>query len=198
MPIEALKNLSPKERMIWEEVFKRLKETMSEESAAKRAWGAVKKYKQKHNKAKSSGIKTKYYIKSKSNFSDNQDYFAEIIFGGTKIDEDGDVVSYNILLPKLNGMKADIEHANLRDLNEFDKDYLFEVVDNFFDGENSIGLVKFNKNHGQFKSVWEHIDEFGASIEYQFNEDGAVRVTGLTGTFSPRYTNAKVINAYKN
>lgn len=144
--------------------------------------------------AKSSGISKIYEIKAKSSLSDNKSYFAEIIFGSTSTDDQGDTVSYDKLLCNLRGMKADIEHANLFNNPQFDHDYLFEVVDSFFNGKHNIGLVKFNPEHGQFKQVWDNIGKFGASFEYDAD---TYAIMGLSGTFTPSNPDAKVINAFE-
>ena len=146
--------------------------------------------------AKSNGIKTKYRVMAKSMFSEGNSYMAEIIFSNTKKDSDGYTVPYTTLLTKLNGMKADLEHCNLRGIDELDHQYLFEVKDSFFDGTNHIGLVEFNPKHQQFGAIWEQIGDFGASFEYELDEKDNPTIIGLSGTFNPVVEDARVINFY--
>jgi len=148
------------------------------------------------NIIKSSYIKDRYLIKAKSSFSKKNKFMAEIVFSNTNKDKDGDKIPYTTLLTNLVGMKADLEHANLDNIEELDKSNLFTVIESFFDGTNHIGLVEFNSEHKQFDNIWENIGRFGASFEYKLKDENQYEIVGLSGTFDPRNEGAKVINAY--
>ena len=145
---------------------------------------------------KSKGIKQKRRIMAKSTLSTDCSYMAEMIFSNTKQDSEGYSVPYGTLLTKLNGLKADLEHCNLRGIEELDHQYLFEVKDSFFDGTNHIGLVEFNPKHEQFQAIWEQIGDFGASFEYELDSKDEPHIIGLSGTFNPVVEDAKVLNFY--
>lgn len=128
-------------------------------------------------------VAKQYKVQARSSLSTQANYMAEMNFGTIKLnEEDGVALPADSFIGNFNGMKADIEHANLFGKDEFDKSWLFEVKDAFFDGNNLVGMVKFNSDHKQFTQVWENIDEFGASLEYNTND---FTITGLTGTFNP-------------
>jgi hypothetical protein len=166
-----------------------------------KALRVVDLYKQNNLVLKSSGVKKQYYVSLKSSLDENKQYFAELVFSNTDIDKDGDKIPYTTLLDSLVGIKADLEHVNNANDNDevkmmgFDRTWLFEVVNNFFDGRNSIGLVKFNQKHEQFSDVWKNIGDFGASIEYTV-ENNIPKIKGVSGTFNGRNDGARVINAY--
>jgi len=130
----------------------------------------------------------------------DKDYFAEYIFADTKLDLDNEEIPQEILNTKVNGMKGDLEHSRLNDLEGFDKSDLFEVVDSFYQGDKLFGKVKFNKNHKQFKPVWylNTIGKFGISPEYnrKVSNNKYLDLVGVTGTINPRNPRSKVINAF--
>ena len=121
---------------------------------------------------------------------------ADFIFGDVNKDLDGDEISYQSFLKKINGMQGDLEHVNLYGQEGFDTNPLFEVTESFFSGDNMMGTVRFNSIHEQFPLVWNMCEqgEFGISLEYSKNSK---QIVGISGAIKPRNERAKIINAYK-
>lgn len=141
---------------------------------------------------------TKHYsYKAKGGNEKSESFFAEFAFADIHKDKDGDEIAQSTLELKLDGMKGDLEHCNLKDLPGFDKQHLFEVVKSFYQGDKMLGMVKFNTDHEQFPAVWDHIqnDNFGISLEY-LRRDGIDTVSGLSGALDPRNERSKLIHAF--
>jgi len=152
-------------------------------------------------------IQTKAELTSKEQYDmsnikidDSKEYFAEFVFADTKEDLDKESIPQNIINTKVNGMKGDLEHARLNNVEGFDKSDLFEVIDSFYQGDKLFGKVKFNKQHKQFKQVWylNTQGKFGISPEYtRFKSNHKYKdLVGITGTINPRNPRSKVVNAF--
>jgi hypothetical protein len=181
-------NLTIKDKQLWDRVFIKAKATHPDTTASKIAWAAINK-----TVVIAKGrLSKKYELVAKSGYSNKKVYMAELIFGSTNKDLDNDSIPRSSLVTKLNGLEADIEHSNLWNRDEFDKQWLFKVQESFFNDDKLMGLVTFNPEHAQFSQVWENIYDFGASLEY--DTSNGYEIVGLTGTFDPRNTDARIIS----
>ena len=136
-----------------------------------------------------------YAVKAKSGLSESISYFAEYIFSDVYKDLDGDKIPQIKLEQQIDGMKGDLEHCNLLNLEGFDKSDLFTVVKSQFIGDTMTGTILFNTNHKQFEAVWNEVlnDKFGISLEVDKDD---FTIGGITGALNPRVQRAKLLNAY--
>jgi len=155
---------------------------------------ALELLKRQSNVIAKASVSKPYMIKAKGGLSESTSYFAEYIFGDIHKDLDGDKVPQLKLEQKIDGLEGDLEHCNLFNLEGFDRDKLFTVINSQYVGDKITGTVVFNTNHEQFETVWEHVlnDEFGMSLEY----DSEWNIKGLSGAINPRNQRAKLLNAY--
>lgn len=143
--------------------------------------------------AKGSITCTREY-KSKSLSGPASAFYADFIFSDINVDLDGDKVPINKIATKIDGMVADLEHANLYNRTEVSQQPLFQVKRSFFSDDKLFGTVEFFPSHPQFADVWSHCQngDFGISMEY----DAEWNIVGVTGTMVPRNPRSKIINAY--
>ena len=190
MPLSALKKLPKRAQKMWEAVYKEMRSKgKSEASAAKIAWGVVKKsYKPKKRDGKKS-----IAVEQPTNLSSGEAYI-DVVLGYPTIDAHGEYLGPSFWSLPSGVLKGDMEHyysdkasgVYIDDENEDFKGWV-PVADSFWkEGDKLMARVKLPDSHSftpTFLEKWRS-GEYGVSIEYIYPEE-AVEYKKINGKFVP-------------
>lgn len=215
LPERIKKALPKKAQELFMKVFNKAYEKYDEATAFKVAWAAVKK---RYTKAKNgkwvliTRVKGTKKRKAKSEFADDL-YEVDFVLTTPEPDDQKEVFHKNFLefiSQRLVGLKGDLEHSNVLDL-DLPKDWVGKIIDaKPINGEIYASAV-LNPKHPYFDVILElaKIGELGASIEIAYDEDdyyiddSGYRIyvdgepVGFAFTIDPKKKGAKVYRVRK-
>lgn len=194
MPIKALKKLPVAARNMWESVYKKLiKEGKSEASAAKIAWGVVKKHYKSVNTTKSVALQQTHAIDDSGNYID-------ILLGYPTLDAHGEILDKSFWAQSpMKPLIGDMEHINFQKAEGLRVDYpemwdgFAPIADKYYHKGDELWAKVELPNHPftpTFKQDWES-GKYGVSIEYSYPEE-AITYQWIDGQLVPTIISGEI------
>lgn len=212
---KKIRKILPKEaQKLFVKVFNQAYKKHDEATAFKIAWAVIKK---KYIKSpsgrwilKANKIR-KQYVKANSDWGDELK-FIEFVVASPQLTSKRERLHQTFIQNignRLVGVKGDLEHANLLNL-DLPKEWVIKIIDSIVIDDEIHATAVFNSLHPYADVVWQLIKEgkVGASIElaydeddYYYDENGRVyvdgKIIGVALTLEPANKDAMVYHAYE-